>query len=123
MEEERRPLRPLIWVGSSQRDYRRFPAEVKRDTGYALLLAQQGKKHEAAKPLRGFGGRGVLELIEDHAGDTYRAVYTVRFETAVYVLHTFQKKAKRGIATPKREIDLVRHRLRDAERIDETSRG
>lgn len=110
-------MKDLIWVGSSLRDYRRFPAEVKRDMGYALYLAQVGKKHASAKPLKGFAGAGVLELVDDHAGSTYRAVYTVRFAAAVYVLHAFQKKARKGIATPKAEIDLIRRRLGEAETI------
>ena len=83
--------------------------------GFALYRAQIGKKHESAKPLRGFGGAGVLELVEDHAGDTYRAVYTVRFAAGVYVLHAFQKKSRRGRETPRGDMDLVRRRLRMAE--------
>jgi len=82
--------------------------------GYALHFAQHGDKHPAAKPLKGFGGAGVLEIIEDHDGDTYRAMYTVRFAGAVYVLHAFRKKAKKGIATPKRDMDLVKARLKRA---------
>jgi phage-related protein len=108
-------MRPLIWVGSSLEDLRAFPDEVKRIVGYALYLAQEGGKHPDAKPLRGFGGAGVLEVVEDFAGDTYRTVYTVRFPTAVYVLHAFQKKAKRGVATPRQEIELIRARLRRAQ--------
>ncbi len=88
---------------------------MKDATGYALYLAQWGDKHRHARPLKGFGGAGVLEVIEDHDGDTYRTVYTVRYERAVYVLHAFQKKSKRGIATPAREIERVRARLRQAE--------
>lgn len=107
--------KPLAWIGSSQRDFRAFPDPVKDDMGYALYLAQIGRKHESAKPLRGFGGAGVLELVEDHAGDTYRAVYTVRLATAVYVLHAFQKKSRKGRETPKGDIDLIRRRLRLAE--------
>lgn len=83
--------------------------------GYAIYLAQIGEKHPDAKPLKGFGGAGVLEAIDDFAGNTYRAVYTVRFADAVYVLHAFQKKAKRGIATPKREMEIIQSRLRRAE--------
>jgi phage-related protein len=109
------PLKPLSWVGSSRRDFRAFPGPVKDDMGYALYLAQIGKRHESAKPLKGFGGAGVLELLEDHAGNTYRAVYTVRFGAAVYVLHAFQKKSRKGRETPKSDMDLVRRRLRTAE--------
>jgi phage-related protein len=83
--------------------------------GYALYLAQIGKKHESVKLLKGFGGASVLELVDDHDGDTYRAVYTVRFAAAVYVLHAFQKKSKKGRETPKSDIDIVRRRLRTAE--------
>ena len=99
------------------RDLRAFPEEVRHVVGFALYVAQTGGKHVCSKPLRGFGGAGVLEVVADHAGDTYRAVYTVRFGDAVYVLHAFQKKSKRGIATPAREIELVRRRLAEAERL------
>jgi len=109
------PLKPLAWIGSSLKDYRAFPEPVKDDMGYALYLAQRGGRHESAKPLKGFGGAGVLELVENHDGDTYRAVYTVRFANAVYVLHAFQKKAKRGRETSKSDMDMVRRRLRVAE--------
>lgn len=88
---------------------------MKDAVGYALHLAQTRRKHPHAKPLRGFGGAAVLEVIEDQAGDTYRAVYTVRFAEAVYVLHSFQKKSKRGVKTPKKELDLIRDRLKRAE--------
>src|SRR3954469_16462682 len=98
-------LRPLSWVGASLKDLSAFPEEVKDVMGYALHLAQVGEKSPAAKPLKGFGGAGVLEIVDDHDGDTYRAVYTVRFGDAVYVLHAFQKKSKRGIETPKTELD------------------
>ena len=92
-----------------------MPEEVQDVFGYALYLAQIGQKHEDAKPLKGFGSAGVLEVVEDWRGDTYRAVYTVRFAAAVYVLHVFQKKARKGIETPKHEIDLIRKRLKAAE--------
>jgi phage-related protein len=107
----------LVWVGSSRRDLREFPPAVRRTFGVALFAAQLGETPPDAKPLRGFGGAGVLELIDDHRGDTYRAVYTVRFATRIYVLHTFQKKSKRGIATPKRDLELIRERLKWAERL------
>ena len=107
----------LVWVGSSRRDLREFPPAVRRTFGVALFAVQLGETPPDAKPLRGFGGSGVLELIEDHRGSTYRAVYTVRFATRIYVLHAFQKKSKRGIATPKREIELIRERLKWAERL------
>ena len=109
--------RPLIWMGSSRRDLRGFPAAVRRDIGQALYAAQQGETDPAAKPLKGFGGRSVLEIVADHEGDTWRAVYTIRFQEAVYVLHAFQKKLKKGIATPRTEMDLIRRRLAEAERL------
>jgi phage-related protein len=109
-------LKPAYWIASSKEDLRALPRTVQRAIGRTLRLAQLGGKHEAAKPLKGFKGAGVLEIVEDHDGDTYRAVYTVRFADAVYVLHVFQKKSKRGIATPKHVIDLIKARLRTAER-------
>jgi len=109
--------RPLIWVGSSRRDLRAFPREVRRDIGQSLYAAQQGETDPSAKTLKGFGGGSVVEIVARHRGDTWRAVYTVRFEQAVYVLHAFQKKSKHGIATPRNEIDLVRQRLAEAERL------
>src|SRR3954469_21785026 len=98
--------KPVHWVGSSQRDLRELPPEVAREIGYALWFAQVGDKHPSAKPLKGFEGGGVLEVVEHSAGDTYGAVYTVRFAKAVYVLHVFKKKSKSGIKTPKYDIDL-----------------
>lgn len=108
-------MKPLFWVGDSKEVLLAFPREVQRAMGRGLMLAQHGGKDLHAKPLKGFGGAGVLELLDDHEGDTYRVVYTVRLADAVYVLHTFQKKARRGIATPKQEIDVIRRRLRAAE--------
>ena len=95
-------------------DLKVFPDEVQDVMGYALDFAQQGQKHPDAKPLKGFGGTGVLEIVDDYDGDTYRAVYTVKFAHAVYVLHCFQKKSKRGIATPKQDMDLIESRLKRA---------
>jgi phage-related protein len=111
--------KPLFWVGSSRKDLRGFPEQVKDVMGHALHLAQLGGKHPDAKPLAGFGGGGVLEVVEDFVGDTYRAVYTVRLAGAVYVLHAFQKKSKRGIQTPQRDIDLIKERLERAEQEHE----
>ncbi len=116
------PLKPLRWVGRAKDDLLAFPDEVRKELGYAFYVAQRGGRHPAAKPLKGFGGAGVMEIVEDHVGDTYRAVYTVRFAEAIYVLHAFQKKATRGIATPKREIDLIRMRLGLIERAREGDR-
>lgn len=107
----------LIWVGSSKKDLGSFPEEVRRVFGYALHLAQQGDKHPDAKLLAGFHGGKVLEVVENYQTDTYRAVYTAEFMDRIYVLHCFQKKSKRGAATPKPEIDLVKARQKDAERI------
>lgn len=115
--DEPQTLRPLHWVGSSKRDLLALPEEVVDVFGYALYLAQIGMKHGQAKPLTGFGSAGVLEIVEDRKGSTYRAVYTVRFASAVFVLHVFEKRSKRGIATPKSDMDLIRARLRVAEQI------
>ena len=103
--------KPLAWIGSSKRDLLDMPQEVVDVFGYALYLAQRGGKHDQAKPLKGFGSAGVLEVVEDDDGNTYRAVYTVRFKHALYVLHCFQKKSHKGIETPKRDLDLIEKRL------------
>jgi phage-related protein len=107
-------LKPLAWLAGTRADLRSFPEEVKDAVGFALYDAQRGGKNADAKPLRGFGGAGVLEIVEDHDGDTYRAVYTVRFSECIYVLHVFQKKSKSGIKTPNAEIDLIKARLKRA---------
>jgi phage-related protein len=107
--------KPLFWIGSSRDDVRRFPEEVRSTIGVALYYAQLGEKHQHAKPLKGFRGTGVLEIVDDEDGETYRAVYTVRFAGAVYVLHAFQKKSRRGIKTAKQDIDLIHTRLRRAQ--------
>ena len=109
----------LEWIGSSRKDMQALPATVRRIFGYALYAAQLGETPPGARPLKGFGGAGVVELIEDYRTDTYRAVYTVRFEKKIYVLHVFKKKSKRGIATPKQDLDLIRDRLRVAEALYE----
>lgn len=108
--------RPLEWVASSRRDLRGFPLPVRQETGHALFLAQIGGKSDRSKPLRGFGDAGVLEIVEYHDGDTYRAVYTVRFARALYVLDVFKKKSKSGIATPKADMERIQRRLREAQR-------
>ena len=115
-------MKPVHWVGSSLDDVRAFPEEVRDAFGYALYQVQDGKHPTSAKPLGGFGS-GVLELMDDFDGDTYRAVYAVRFQSAVYVLHAFQKKARRGSKTAKRDLDLIRARLRRAEAIEATVEG
>jgi len=109
--------RPVLWMGSSRRDLRSFPLQVRREIGQALYTAQQGEVDPAAKPLRGFGGGSVMEIVAGYRGDTWRAVYTVRHPEAIYVLHAFQKKSKGGISTPKRDIDLIRQRLAEAGRL------
>jgi phage-related protein len=109
-------LKPVRWVGSPRKDVRSFPEPIRHDIGQALYTAQQGAIDPAAKPMKGFGGGNVLEIVTSHGADTWRAVYTVRFQDAIYVLHAFQKKSKKGISTPKRELDLIWQRLADAER-------
>lgn len=109
--------RLLIWVGGSKRDLMALPLDVRKFFGHALDFAQRGDKHDTAKSLKGFGGAGVLEIVEDDAGGTYRAVYTVKFAEAVFVLHCFQKKSKSGIATPKEDMDIIRARLKVAEAL------
>jgi len=111
-------LKPVVWIGDSLRALKSFPSAVQDEVGYAVFLAQRGEKHLAAKPMKGLGA-GVLEVVADHRGDTFRAVYLVRFADRVYVLHAFQKKAKRGIATPQTEIDLIKRRLKRAQAISE----
>jgi phage-related protein len=108
-------MKPLEWIASSKKDLKATPDPVQDNFGFALFQAQIGEKHDDAKPLKGFKGSGVLEIVDDFDGDTYRAVYTVRFAEVVYVLHVFQKKSKRGIATPKQDIELVEQRLKTAQ--------
>jgi phage-related protein len=107
-------VKELVWIASSRRDLRGLQKSVRRSFGVALWAVQTGTTPPMAKPLRGFGGAGVLELIEDDEGGTYRAVYTVRYATAVYVLHVFQKKSTRGRATSRRDIEVIEQRLRRA---------
>jgi len=111
------PEKPLYWIGSSKRDLLELPVPIRKFFGHALHFAQLGEQHEAAKPLKGFGGAGVLEVVEDDSGGTYRAVYTVKFAEAVFVLHCFQKKSKSGIATPKKDLDMIHARLKVAEAV------
>ena len=108
--------KPLDFIGSSREDLRTFPKEVRIAMGTALNSAQLGGKHPSAKPMKGFRGAGVLEIVDDFDGDAYRAVYTVKFEAIVYVLHAFQKKSKKGIETPKSDLDLVKVRYKFAEK-------
>ena len=107
--------KPLAWIGSSKKDLMALPVDVRKFFGHALDFAQRGDKHDAAKVLKGFGGAGVLEVLDDDQDGTYRAVYTVKFVEAVFVLHCFSKKSKRGIETPKEDMDVIRARLKVAE--------
>lgn len=109
------PQRKCLFLGSTKKDLLGLPEEVRQSFGFALHQAQSGDEPLDAKALKGFGSRSVLEIVTNYDSDTYRAVYTVRFAEAVYVLHVFQKKAKKGAETPKHDIDLIRQRLRDAE--------
>ncbi|OCA56916.1 toxin RelE (plasmid) [Xylella fastidiosa subsp. pauca 11399] len=115
--------KPLEWIASSYKDLMALPPDVRRRFGYALSLAQRGDQDDAAKVLKGFGGAGVLEVVEDDAGGTYRGVYTVRFGNAVYVLHCFQKKSKSGVATPKVDMNIIRARLKVAEALAQELRN
>jgi phage-related protein len=108
--------KPLFWVASSKKDLNAMPTAVRDTFGYAPYLAQSGTKHSQSKPLKGFGHAGVLEVVEDHHGDTYRAVYTVRFEAVVYVLHCFQKKSTRQIQTPLHDVATIKARFIAAEK-------
>jgi phage-related protein len=108
------PVKPLRWIGPAKEELMEFPRPVMRAIGFALYEAQTGDKPDNAKPLRGFGGAGVLEVVEDHDGSTYRAVYTVQFGDAIYVLHCFQKKSTKGITTPKHVVELIERRLKVA---------
>lgn len=112
-----REARKLGWIASSRKDMRALPKNVRRSFGVSLFAVQTGETPPIAKPLRGFGSAGVLELVENDAGGTYRAVYTVRFASAIYVLHVFQKKSKRGGQTPQPNMDLIRERLKRAEAL------
>ena len=110
-------MKQIVWIGTSREDLRGFPEPVRDHMGYALFVAQRGDKHADAKVMRGFGSAGVLEIVSDYRSDTFRAVYTVRYNDAIYVLHAFQKKSKSGRETPLSEMKLVKHRLRIAEQI------
>ena len=114
MRRSRALPKPLIWRGTAKADFMAFPAAAQRDMGYALFLAQMGERHPTiAKTLRGFGGGAIVEVKERQEGDAYRAVYKVRFAGEVFVLHAFQKKSKKGMATPRADLELVRKRLND----------
>jgi phage-related protein len=115
--------KPLFWMGASRSDLREFPGDVRRVMGFAPRQAQLGARHRDAKVLQGFGGAGVLEIVEDHDGSTFRAVYTVKLAGSVYVLHAFQKKSKKGIKTPTADIEVIHRRLKAAEEHHEERRA
>ncbi len=117
MSDEQQPFKPVVWIQSSRKDLYEFPEMVQDHMGYALYAAQQGGSHRDAKTLSGFGGAGVVEITKDYRGDMFRAVYTLRYRGAVYVLQAFQKKSKTRRETPRRDIQLIRQRLREAEQI------
>jgi len=110
------PLKPVRWIGSSLTDLKSFPEQVRSDVGFALYAAQNGEMDPSAKPMKGFVGAGVMEIVASFFGDTWRAIYSVRFQGVIYVLHAFQKKSKSGRATPKKELELIRQRLSVAEK-------
>lgn len=114
--------KPLAWLGRSKKDLMALPMGVRKFFGHALDFAQHGQQHDSAKVLKGFGGAGVLEIIEHDQDNTYRAVYTVKFRETVFVLHVFQKKSKSGIATPKPDLDIIRERLKVAEKLSQEMR-
>ena len=114
---------PIVWLGSTRKAVHNFPLTIRQAVGFALFQAQLGGKHEDAKPLKGFGGAGVLEIVERFDGDTYRAVYTVKFAGVIYVLHAFQKKSKKGIKTPKQDLDLIKKRLQQAKEDYQQMKG
>lgn len=116
MEREGIPLRKVYWIGDSREQLQKFPSQVRKDIGHALYLVQTGQTPPSAKPMRGLES-GVFEIVDDYETNAYRAVYTVKIGRSLYVLHVFQKKSKRGIATPKREIDQIKRRLRRAKEL------
>ena len=113
--EQENEIKPIVWVGSSHKDLKEFPSEVQDEVGYALYVAQIGDKHPKARPLKGLSE--VMEIRSDYVTDTYRAMYTTKIGDIIYVLHAFQKKSKRGVETPKKEIDRIKHRLKIAQEL------
>lgn len=116
-------VKPLLWISSSKKDLMEMPEDVITDFGYGLFQAQIGKHPDIAKTLSGFGGAAVIELVQDCKGDTFRAVYTVKFSDAIVVLHAFQKKSKKGKETPKQDMELIRTRLKLAEEFYKEWKG
>lgn len=113
--EGAKDIKAVVWMGDSLANLREFPLVVRSEVGFALYQAQRGGKHVSVKPLKGFGGASVLEVVEDDDGNTYRAVYTVKFKEVLYVLHAFQKKSKHGSKTPQSDLDLINARLKQAQ--------
>ena len=111
----------VTWMGSALKDLRSFPDEVKQVFGVAIYFAQRGGKHPQAKPMKGYKGGGVLEIVEDYDRNTYRCIYTVRFSNKIYILHAFQKKSKKGIATPQPDLDVINRRLQEVKKLEESS--
>lgn len=111
--------KPVVFLGSTRKEIGAFPEDVRDEVGFALWQAQQGGKHPSVKPLRGFGGAGVLEVVVDHDGDTFRAVYTVKLAGTIYVLHAFKKRSKQGAALPREDRELIVKRLRQTETLHE----
>lgn len=109
-------VKALSWIASSKKDLMEFPIDVRKEMGHALYIAQEGGKHKNAKPLKSFGGAAVLEVVQDDESGIYRTMYTVQFEEILYVLHAFQKKSKTGIATAKQDLDLLKKRLKAAQK-------
>ena len=116
MNREGIPLRKVRWVGDSREQLQKFPSQVRKDIGHALYLVQTGQTPPSSKPMRGLES-GVFEIVDDYDTNAYRVVYTVKIGRSLYVLHAFQKKSKRGIATPKKEIDQIKRRLRRAKEL------
>lgn len=116
-------MRRLIYLGSTEKDAAKLPDEVRELFAHALTIAMAGGQHEDAKPLKGFNGRGVVEVVADERNSTFREIYTIKFEEAVYVLHIFQKKSKKNIETPKQEMELIKQRLKWAEALHKEHYG
>jgi phage-related protein len=117
------PLKPVFWIGNTKAELSPLAEDVRDEVGQALFEAQRGGRHASAKPLSGYGDAGVLEIVSDYRGDTFRAVYTVRWPAGIYVLHVFQKKSKTGIRTPKADLALIDSRLQRLKQMHEAAPG
>lgn len=111
--------KPLVWLGSSKKDLVEMPVGVRKFFGHALHFAQCGEQHSAVKILKGFGGGNTLEIVANEQGNTFRTVYTTKYKEAVFVLHVFQKKSKKGISTPKPDMDIIQKRMKIAEKLSQ----